>query len=368
MNSNTTRYAITGSGGFLGFHTRALLHSSGRRASSLAVGESFDESTALAAADGSDRLIHIAGVNRGTDVEIREGNLKFAKQLARVILECEFPPPVVVYANSTQAGNESVYGDAKKESAGIIDAAAAAVGSTFVDIHLPNLFGEHGRPFYNSVAATFCHIIARGGTPDVKEDRQLTMLHAQNAAEVLVGDRTPGAIELCTSDISVSQLRDRITAKAEIYRTGSIPDLTSEFDRDLFNTYRSYLQPQDRVFKLNRHADNRGSFFEVIRSHGGSGQTSFSTTVPGITRGEHYHLRKIERFTVLAGRGRIAMRKLFSNDVMTFDISGDEPVAIDMPTMWAHNVSNTSSDLLYTMFWSNEFFDPGAPDTFPEDV
>ena len=144
--------------------------------------------------------------------------------------------------------------------------------------------------------------------------------------------------------------------------------MSAPFDRDLFNTYRSYTFPAQAPLDLTRHADARGSFFEIIRSHGGPGQSSFSTTVPGVTRGDHFHRRKIERFTVLQGRARISLRRLYSEEVVSFEVSGEAPRAVDMPTMWAHNITNIGDDVLYTSFWTNDIFDPAHPDTIAEAV
>ena len=119
---------------------------------------------------------------------------------------------------------------------------------------------------------------------------------------------------------------------------------------------------------LTPHSDARGSFVETVRCRGGQGQSSFSTTVPGITRGDHYHLTKIERFAVIQGQARISLRKMFHDEVLDFDVTGDQPVAIDMPVGWVHNITNTGSDTLLTQFWSHELFRPEAPDTFPEPV
>ncbi|MFC9333927.1 NAD-dependent epimerase/dehydratase family protein [Arthrobacter sp. NPDC057009] len=362
------RVTVTGSGGFLGFHTRSLLLSSGREPAGVTLGASFDLAKAVESIDGADRLIHLAGVNRGTDLEIRDGNILFARQLAAVITTCQLPPRAIVFANSTQAGNGTTYGTAKEQAASILAAAAAEVGSEFFDCRLPNLFGEHGRPFYNAVTATFCQMLADGRTPEIHEDRELRMLHAQSAAELLVGDCDAESSHSLIETTSVSDLLERLTRISAVYSDGSIPSLETDFDRDLFNTYRSHLSPEKRVIQLDRRRDDRGSFFEVIRSHRSGGQTSFSTTHPTVTRGQHFHRRKIERFSVLAGTAKISMRKLFTNEVLSFTVNGDKPVAIDMPTLWTHNITNTGPDALYTMFWSNELFDPAAPDTFPEEV
>jgi UDP-2-acetamido-2,6-beta-L-arabino-hexul-4-ose reductase len=362
-----TAVALTGANGFLGWHTRAALRET-CSSQPIAVGDAFDADAASASLDGAPRLIHIAGVNRGSDAEVLDGNVRFAAQIAEALARSENPPPVVVFANSTQADNGSIYGDAKSRAADILRAATENAGAQFEDVLLPNLFGEHGRPFYNAVTATFSHLLSQGGQPTVEHDKDLTLLHVQDAADVLIGAVNPDAYVKLQVRESVHGLLQRLTKIASAYRNGDIPDICSKFDRDLFNTYRSYTFPAHAPLSLVRHADDRGSFFEVIRSHGGSGQASFSTTEPGISRGDHFHRRKIERFTVLAGTATISLRKLFSNEVYEFQVTGEKPVAVDMPTMWTHKITNTGADTLYTSFWTNEIFNPIAPDTISEPV
>ena len=364
------KVALTGTGGFLGLHTRALVRSLGGSCEAVGLGKKFAPDEVSASIGGSDRLVHLAGVNRGSDAEVRDGNLLFARQLAVALGSVASPPAEVVYANSIQAGNGSVYGKAKSEAADILRVAAESVGAKFTDVLLPNLFGEHGRPFYNSVVATFCHMLHAGEQPEVKDNKELVLLHAQNAAEVLLGIVDVDHMASLTRRRLVSDILNQLQGFAETYRNGDVPGIGSDFDRDLFNTYRSFRlqQQQDLPFALDRRADDRGSFFEVCRSHGGAGQTSFSTTVPGITRGQHFHRRKIERFVVLSGKAEIAMRRLFSDEVLRFQVDGSAPVAIDMPTLWTHNITNTGDSQLYTMFWTNDIFDPENPDTFAEEV
>lgn len=359
--------AMTGSRGFLGWHTRAALREAGVEATDIRVGDSFDLADATAAAS-SERLIHIAGVNRASDAEVEQGNLRFASQLADAIRRAEAPPSTIVFANSTQSTNGSVYGEAKRRSAELLAAAASDVGADFVDVQLPNLFGEHGKPFYNAVTSTFCHLLADGETPTVEQDRTLTLLHAQDAADALLGAVDPARLPRLAVEESVSGLLRRLTGFARTYRAGEIPDVSARFDRDLFNTYRSYTFPEAAPVHLTRHADARGAFFEIIRTHGGAGQSSFSTTVPGVTRGDHFHRRKIERFTVLQGRARISLRRLYADEVVSFDVSGDAPAAVDMPTMWAHNITNIGEETLFTSFWTNDIFEPANPDTIAEAV
>lgn len=368
-----TKIALTGGTGFLGWHTRSALrdlmpNEPNIGAERIAVGSGFALSTAVDAVTGADRVIHLAGVNRGTDDEVRAGNAQFAQQLAEALARSPQPPRTVVYANSIQAGNGTVYGDAKAHAAEILAKATSEVGAEFVDVHLPNLFGEHGQPFYNSVTATFAHQLVVGAEPVLRHDRDLTLLHAQNAADVLLGRVPVTAQRDLVVQESVSGLLDRLRAMSVTYRRGEIPDISSAFDRDLFNTYRSFTFPGETPIQLTKHEDARGSFFEVIRAHGGSGQTSFSTTVPGVTRGDHFHRRKVERFIVVSGSARIRLRRLSSDHVLAFDVTGNEPVAIDMPTMWTHSIENTGTDELLTAFWTNELFDSEQPDTIPESV
>ena len=360
--------ALTGANGFLGWHTRAALLEAGAGIRAIAVGDAFDRVAAGAAMTGASRLIHLAGVNRGSDDEVREGNARFATQVAEALIRAEEPPAVLVFANSTQVASGGVYGDVKAAAADTLRTAAEAVGAEFYNVLLPNLFGEHGRPFYNAVTSTFCHLLSQGEEPTVQQDKELALLHSQDAADILIGAASVDDLAALQVQETVSGLASRLCLMASLYKRGEIPDVAAKFDRDLFNTYRSYTFPGQAPVRLTRHADARGSFFEIIRSHGGSGQSSFSTTEPGISRGDHYHRRKIERFTVLAGTATIALRKLFTDDVVEFEVTGDKPVAVDMPTMWSHKITNTGSDVLYTSFWSNDIFDPLAPDTIAEAV
>jgi len=359
----------TGAGGFLGWHVRVLLHALGRDdVVALPVGAAHDAEAAAAAVSGADRVLHLAGVNRGTDDEVHDGNVEFAEQLARAVRSASVPPRAVVFADSVQSGGDSPYGRGKRRAAELLAEAASAVGAEFVDLRLPNLFGEHGRPFYNSVTATFCHLLSRGETPTVDVDRELTLLHVQDAAAALVGETTADEMAGRTRSLTVSGLLARLREFSSTYATGDLPDLVDDFDRDLFNTYRSFAFEVQPSHALTQNTDARGSFTEVVRSAGGGGQTSFSTTVPGVTRGQHYHRRKIERFTVVDGTATITLRRLFHDEVVSLPVSGAAPVAVDMPTMWAHAITNDGDTMLTTLFWADEIFDPAAPDTVPETV
>lgn len=359
------RVAVTGAGGFLGLHVRGALLEAGVEAVPVALGERFDERAALAAVDGADAVLHLAGVHRAPEALVRDGNRLLATQLARTVLDVPTPPRTVAYASTTQVGNGSAYGEAKEQAGDLVRAAADAVGARFVDHRLPNLFGEHGQPFTNSVVATFCHLLATGGRPEVHEDRTLDLLHAQDAADLLLGD---AAAADRVHRASVTGVLARLERIAAAYAVGEVPDIAERLDRDLFNTYRSHLVARRPSIRLASRADERGAFIELVRARGGSGQASISTTAPGVTRGDHFHRRKFERFTVVSGRAVIRLRRILTADVVAIRVDGDEPVAVDMPTLWSHSIENVGDGPLHTSFWTDDLFDAARPDTIPERV
>jgi UDP-2-acetamido-2,6-beta-L-arabino-hexul-4-ose reductase len=349
--------AVTGAGGFLGWHTRVLARALGLP-DPVPAGRLDAPDVLASRLDGAERVVHLAGVNRGDVTQ----NVELARALVEGLKRCATPPKTVVFANSVQAGNGTPYGDAKAEAAQVLAEATRWSGSSFVDLRLPNLFGEHGRPHYNSVVATFCRMLATGGEPHIEQDRPLELLHAGDAAALLLGREAPAAQRR-----TVRQLADRLGYFAALYRVGDLPDLVDRFDVRLFNTYRSHCFPGNAV-ALKRHADDRGELFEAVRAHGGGGATFCSATNPGVTRGQHFHLAKVERFLVLRGEAEIRMRRLLHDDVVSFRVCGAKPTVIDMPTMWAHSITNVGDGELLTLFWSNQILDPANPDTFAEPV
>ena len=357
---------LTGASGFLGWHTRLRLHALTDHEVVPVSRANWSELPRLVA--GADAVIHIAGVNRGDDGEVKTGNVRLAEDVAAA-LTAGSGPIDVVYADSIQAGNGSPYGTGKASAAEILHHATRSQGGRFSDVLLPNLFGEHGRPRYNSFVATFIDATIRGDTPTIN-DNQVMLLSAQGAADALIGAlHGIGDTQPTGETHGVQEVWDLLQEFHPIYpETGEFPDLSTDFRIDLFNAYRAALFPVGYPIALTPHSDPRGSFVETVRCRGGEGQTSFSTTVPGITRGEHYHLRKIERFAVIAGQARIRLRKMFTDDVLDFDVHGDKPMAIDMPIGWVHNITNTGEETLLTQFWAHELFRPDAPDTFPETV
>jgi UDP-2-acetamido-2,6-beta-L-arabino-hexul-4-ose reductase len=361
------KMAITGGYGFLGWHlacrVRALMG-----VEPLRLGRAeFNHPDALEEALSDVGVVfHIAGVNRAeSDDDVEHGNVELADRLATALGN---RPAHIVYANSTHADGDSPYGRGKRRASEILQ----KLPGTLADVQLPNLYGEHGRPHYNSFVATFCHQVANGRSPTVTGDRSIPLLHAQAAAHSLLDAahkptdaqwRPPG------SPYGISQVLAKLEGFHTLYaQRGEIPDLSEPFSRDLFNTYRSHLFPEQFPIHPALHADNRGVLSETSRAHGGTSQTYISTTLPGQTRGEHYHLHKIERFFLVRGEAEIQLRRLLHAETTTYRLSGDQPGFVDMPTMWVHNLRNVGEDEVITTFWSDQLFDPEIPDQFPEAV
>lgn len=360
------RIAVTGAHGFLGWHLRCRLRAfTDHDVIPVTRAEWPELATTVSNVDA---VLHVAGINRADDgAAIEHGNAQLARDLADAIAVAP-RPPAVVFANSVQAGNDSPYGAGKALSAEILRTACVRAGSAFTNILLPNLFGEHGRPDYNSFVATFVDRIVNGKTIEV-QDRQIELLHVQTAAEAMMAALTETEkARLETTASSVEQIQDTLVSFRDLYSRYEIPALTSHFDVALFNTFRAALFPSGSPFVPQPRTDKRGTLVETVRYHGGEGQAFVSTTKPGVTRGQHFHFRKIERFAVIRGQATISMRRLLTNETISFDIDGSRPATIDMPTLWSHNITNTGTDELVTMFWANELFDPDDPDTFPEPV
>ncbi len=357
---------ITGADGFLGWHLKCRLYALGIE-SVAANRATFASPAALAAfVNDADVVLHIAGVNRAdTEQQVIDGNLDLADALVVACAAADTPPPIV-YANSNKALTGGFYGEAKAEAAARFDAYATAAGTFLVDILFPHLFGEFGVPFYNSGVTTFAHQLAHGEPSEVNEGN-LELLHAQDAANIMIAAAQNGGAEQLIPagiKISVPECYERMRRLADYAQTGTVPDMNgSQLDLQLFNTIRSQMWPDAYPMPLTRHEDHRGAFFEVARAWG-QGQTSISTTVPGVIRGEHFHFEKVERFAVISGQATIRVRRLFTSEVHSFEVTGAAPVFIDMPPLCTHDITNTGDEELITLFWSHDHFDPAVSDTY----
>lgn len=316
-----------------------------------------------------DVVVHLAGANRGTDNDVRDVNIRLASELVAALREAEVTPHVV-YSSSTQEACDNVYGNSKREAGDIFSQWADETSAPLSILVIPNVYGAGCRPFYNSVVATFCHQLALGETPQVQVDKEVEFICISELVDLIVDTienpvnnerrkRVNG-----TAKLHVSELLEILKEFRESYfHTNVVPDLSDRTTQNLYATFLSYLPASDLRHCPQLHTDNRGSLVEVIKLAQG-GQVFFSTTKPGITRGNHYHTRKVEWFCVLKGNAVIRLRRLDSNDVQEFPVSGDRPEFISIPVMHTHHIENVGQTELLTMFWCNEIFDNRDADTF----
>jgi len=328
-----------------------------------------------------DVIVHLAAMNRHNDPEvIYKTNIGLVKQLIDELVETKSAPHVL-FASSTQEERDNLYGKSKREGREMLAKWAKQNGASFTGLVIPNVFGPFGNPYYNSVVATFCHQLTHDETPRIDVDGEIKLIYVSELVKVIIRHielmQTPAleqpVVELVkvehSSQNKVSEiLKLLLEFKAGYFEKGEIPALDTPFQLNLFATFLTYIDHSKFFpFKLKLNTDQRGSFVETIKLKSG-GQISFSTTVPGITRGNHFHTRKAERFAVIKGKALIQLRRIGTNEVLNFDLSGDQPSFVDMPVWYTHNIKNTGADDLYTIFWINEFFNPDDPDTFFENV
>lgn len=375
------KIGITGQPGFVGTHLFNTLGLTPEEFERVSFKDEFfqDEHQLRLFVKQCDVIVHLAAMNRDPDPQvIYQTNLKLVSQLIGA-MESEGVKPHVLFSSSTQEELDNDYGKSKRQGRELLEQWAIRNKASFTGMVVPNVFGPFGRPNYNSFVATFCYKLTHGETPTIIQDNQVQLIYVgslcnhilnkirmvQNADIPLVEkDRVPADFEMKISEIlSIFQ-----EFKEQYFVNGYIPVLKNAVEVQLFNTFRCYIDVAEHYpVKLIQHVDSRGIFVETLKL-GIGGQVSFSTTVPGITRGNHYHTRKVERFTVIKGKAKIQLRKIGTDRVFDFFLDGEEPAYVDMPVWYTHNITNIGTEELYTQFWINEWYNADDGDTFFEQV
>lgn len=326
-----------------------------------------------------DVIVHLAAMNRHPDAQVLyETNIALVQKLIGA-MEANDVRPYVLFSSSTQEERDNEYGRSKLEGRRLFEDWAHRQGAAFTGMVVPNVFGPFGRPNYNSFIATFAHKLTHGEEPVVLQDSEVHLIYvgslcnhictqirryASSHEPKVERDDVPFDFAM-----KVGEVLARFTQFKQLYlEQGIIPSLYNRHEWNLFNTFRSYIDMTAHFpVQLVQHTDARGSFVETVKI-GVGGQVSFSTTVPGVTRGNHYHTRKMERFVVIKGKARIQLRKVGSDEVLNYYLDGDSPAFVDMPVWYTHNISNVGDDLLYAQFWINEWYDPNDGDTYFDPV
>lgn len=368
------KVGITGQAGFIGTHLFNYLNLKEDVQTIPFQDDFFDDENRLDDfVRQCDVVVHLAAMNRHPDPKvIYKTNIGLVKKLV-ASFDRTGQRPHLLFSSSTQESMDNLYGKSKKDGRKILSDWAKNAGAKFTGLIIPNVFGPFGRPFYNSVVPTFCHQLTHGESPEIIVDNQIKLIYVNDLTtyiyQIIIGKTKENPVLLPhTGELKVSELLQKIKGyKTKYMDQGIIPDLTNDFDRALFNTFRCYV-PDDyfpRALKLN--TDNRGAFVETVKAET-PGQFSYSTTKPGITRGNHFHTRKAERFIVIKGKAKIQLRKFGTDEIIEYELSGDQPSYVDMPVWFTHNITNTGNEELFTLFWINEPFDPDDPDTYFEKV
>jgi len=370
------KVGITGQSGFIGTHIYNYLGLKSNEVTRIPFEDAIfsDQARLEEFVKQCDVIVHLAALNRHHDPQtIYDTNILLVKKLISA-LENTDSKPHILFSSSTQEERDNVFGRSKREGRELFSQWAEKNDVLFTGMIIPNVFGPFGVPYYNSVVATFSHQLTHHEEPKVEVDAHLKLIYIGDLVEViyrLIIDKISEK-ELRvkhTNEIRVMEILNMLKGfKTEYFEKGIFPDLTDPFNRNLFNTFVCYIDLQNYFpFRLKLNTDERGSFVETIKLNSG-GQISFSTTNPGITRGNHFHIRKAERFTVIKGKARIQLRRVGTDNIMNFKLDGYKPAYVDMPVWYTHNITNIGTDDLYTIFWINEFFDPYNPDTYFEEV
>lgn len=313
-----------------------------------------------------DFVFHLAGVNRPkTEDEFFSGNEKFTQKLVDY-LNAENNNCPIVFTSSIQADLNNPYGKSKKAAENIL----SRRGNSFI-YRLPNVFGKWCRPNYNSAIATFCYNTARGLEISVNDPaREMNLVYIDDVIEeflrALNGNATKNG-DFCivpkTYKRTLKEIADTIQNFPKCRADLSIPNQNDELTKKLYSTYLSYLPKNNFGYSLTMHKDNRGSFSEFVRTEG-QGQFSVNIVKPHITKGNHWHHSKHEKFLVILGEGVIRFRQIFSDKILEYKVSGDKHEVIEIPPGYTHSIENTGETDMAVIIWANENFNPDAPDTY----
>ncbi len=317
----------------------------------------------------AEAVVHLAGVNRPTDDgEFVSGNQGMTERLVEALAGLGARTPIV-YASSIQAELDNPYGRSKRAAELAIETYHRDTGAPAAILRLPNIFGKWCRPNYNSVVATFCHNISHGLPITISDPaRILNLVYIDDVVVQIVAVlENPAAAPLSPTtepvyEISLGDLAAQIEAFRDSRETLVTGKVGTGLTRALHATYLSYLEPKDFAYPLTAHTDPRGSFVEMLRTPD-SGQFSYFTAHPGITRGGHYHHSKTEKFLVLQGKARFGFRQILTNDTYEIVTSGDTPQVVETVPGWSHDITNIGDDTMIVMLWANEMFDREQPDT-----
>jgi UDP-2-acetamido-2,6-beta-L-arabino-hexul-4-ose reductase len=332
---------------------------------------------------GVDAVVHLAGVNRPANVaEFATGNTDLTRALCEAIAGARRRIPLVMtssrHAATADAPGTSdfhrAYGRSKRDAEHVAEQLSEKSGTPVVIYRLPGVFGKWCRPNYNSVVATFCHNVANGLAIQVNDPAApLQLVYVDDVVAAIIGalSSVPAGVTRAEVAPEYTTTLGELAARIQGFRRSRedlvIDRVGTGLTRALYATYVSYLPPRDFAYDLTPRGDARGMFAELLKT-GDSGQFSFFTAHPGVTRGGHYHHTKTEKFIVVKGKARFGFRHVLTGERHHIDTSGDAPQVVETVPGWAHDVTNVGDDEMVVMLWANEIFDRDKPDTIMAQV
>lgn len=319
----------------------------------------------------ADFVFHLAGVNRPKEqAEFMEGNFGFTSELLDTLKKYNNTCPVMI-SSSTQAELDNPYGESKKAGEDLMFSYSKETGAKVLVYRFPNVFGKWCKPNYNSAVATFCHNVAHDLQIQVNDPSVvMNLVYIDDVVNELINaleGKENKVEEFCevpvVHTVTLGEIVDLIYSFKKSREDRSVPNMSDEFTKKLYSTYLSYL-PEDKFsYVLKMNVDQRGSFTEFIKTPD-RGQVSVNISKPGITKGNHWHHSKNEKFLVVGGKGVIRFRKIDSEEIIEYFVSGDKMEVVDIPTGYTHNIENLGDTDMVTIMWANESFDPEKPDTY----
>ena len=316
-------------------------------------------------------IFHLAGVNRPeNEDEFMKGNFGFTSEMLELLKKHGNKAPIVI-TSSIQAELDNPYGKSKKAGEDLMFAYEQETNAKVMVYRLPNVFGKWCRPNYNSVVATFCNNIAIGLPIKVNNPEIiLNLVYIDDVVEELISTldgKNHKKDKFCyvptVHTVKLGKIADLIYSFKDSRDNLMIPNMNDAFTKKLYSTYLSYLPEDEFSYPVKMNIDDRGSFTELIKSEE-RGQVSVNISKPGITKGNHWHNTKNEKFIVVKGKGKIKFRKIGSNEVIEYNVSGDKIEVVDIPVGYTHSIENIGDTDLVTIMWANEIFDPNKPDTY----
>lgn len=362
---------VTGAEGFIG--RNLMIHLAERGTPTLGFDVGSDPAEMKAGIAAADVVFHLAGVNRPqTEVEFETGNAGLTSEVCDILAAAGSRAPLVI-TSSTQADRDNPYGRSKLAAEQAVLAHGAATGAPVHVFRLTNVFGKWARPNYNSAVATFCHNVANDVPITVNDpaaplklvyvdDVCAAFLRVLDAPEAPHGSEPGFAHAGPEYDTTVGAVADAIRRFSESRSTLITDRVGAGLTRALYSTYLSYLKPEQFAYDVPRHGDPRGVFVEMLKTPD-CGQFSYFTAGPGITRGQHYHHTKTEKFLVLTGRARFGFRHIVTGESFHLETEGSQGRIVETIPGWTHDITNIGEQEMVVMLWANEIFDRARPDT-----